>query len=145
GGLGDVIMDMGTVVTDQAILHYARDRFQEITGMTYPMEGDLVFFPGMFNKGLWEIKFVEDESPMYELGQRLSFKLKMNLFDLSGESFTTGITDLDTRMGQIAPVNLETLEDLTDLLKADNEQIDNESKEIVDDSETNPWGEFGND
>lgn len=145
-GVGDMITNFGSVVQDQCSIHLSRQRFELVTSMSYPLEGDLIFFPQMFNKGIWEIKFVEDEQQFYPMGQKISFKLKLALFDLGGESFTTGITDLDKRMNDLAPINTNTLSDLEYVLQVDNQAIQTESDAIVDnggevDRDT-IWGQF---
>jgi hypothetical protein len=141
-GPGDVLKQMGSIVSDQCTIQVQRERFQEQTTMEYPKEGDLIFFPEMFNRGVWEIKFVEDEQQFYPTGSRISFKMKLELFDLSGETFNTGIANLDKRMGDFAPVKLQTLTELEDVLKSDNKQIQTESDAIVDTTQSSIFGKF---
>jgi hypothetical protein len=58
------------------------------------MEGDLVYLP--FAKGLFEISFVEQEDPFYQLQNLPTFQLKCELFQYGGEAIDTGIESIDT-------------------------------------------------
>ena len=64
GGEGDLVSKFGLDVRDEVIFTVHRDRFNLATSMDKPLEGDLIFLP--INKGLFEIKFVEDEQPFYQ-------------------------------------------------------------------------------
>ena len=56
---------------------------------TRPLEGDLIYLP--LTGGLFEIKFVEDESVFYQMGELVMFDLKCELFEYSHEELDTGI------------------------------------------------------
>lgn len=58
-----------------------------------PSEGDLLYFP--MTKGLFEIKFVQDKDPFYQLGKLYTWKLDIELFQYSSEKIDTGIPDID--------------------------------------------------
>lgn len=58
-----------------------------------PSEGDLLYFP--MTKGLFEIKFVQDKDPFYQLGKLYIWKLDIELFQYSSEKIDTGIPDID--------------------------------------------------
>ena len=58
-----------------------------------PREGDLLFMP-MTNK-FFEIKFVEDDKPFYQLSNLPVYKLTTELFEYSGEDFDTEIEAID--------------------------------------------------
>ena len=53
-----------------------------------PNEGDLIYFP--MTGHLFEINFVEDPDPFYQLGKIYVFKMQVSLFEYSGEDFDTG-------------------------------------------------------
>lgn len=137
-GLGDILTEFGAIIKDQVNLHVAQRRFTEETGMKYPREGDLIYFP-FFNRVLWEIKHVEDERQFYPLGTLPSFKLRCNHFELNGETFETGIPDVDQTMTEwSAPTTLQELEDIS---KSDNQRIEDEAEAVVI-PEDNIWGKF---
>jgi len=58
-----------------------------------PREGDLLFMP-MTNK-FFEIMFVEDDKPFYQLQNLPVYKLTTELFEYSGEEFDTDIIEVD--------------------------------------------------
>jgi hypothetical protein len=56
--------------------------------ITRPREGDLIYFP--LSRSLFEINFVEHESPFYPLGKRYSYFLTCEMFSYSMEKIATG-------------------------------------------------------
>jgi hypothetical protein len=58
-----------------------------------PNEGDLIHFP--MSGSLFEIRYVEDQNPFFQIGKLFVFKLKCTLFEYSGEDFDTGINTID--------------------------------------------------
>ena len=59
-----------------------------------PKEGDVIFFP--YDDGLFEVKYVQFDSPFFQLGKGYVFELQCEKFEYSGENFNTGITQIDT-------------------------------------------------
>lgn len=90
---GDQFTKFGFEVRDSVKFTVSRKRFKRETGMTRPMEGDLLFLP--LNRGLFEIKFVEHENPFYQLGKLVSYQMTCELFQYSEEKMATGIVDID--------------------------------------------------
>jgi len=101
------------------------------------MEGDLIY--SAMSNSLFEIKFVEHEDQFYVAGTSPSFKIKCELFDFSGESFTTGIVEVDTIDDILVDAEGDSI-DVTAQPYADNVQIQQEGAGILDFSETNPFG-----
>ena len=93
GGADDAISKFGMAISDELILTVHAERFKFVTGMTTPKEGDLVWFP--LAKELFEIKFVEDEQPFYQVGKYYVFDLTCEQFDYSGEKIDTGVAAID--------------------------------------------------
>lgn len=131
-GEGDLLQKFGMIVKDELNLTVATRRFTEVTTMAKPLEGDLIYFP--LSKGLFEIKFVEDEQPFYPLGTLPTYKLRCELFDMSSEEFNTGITAIDN----ITRFDGETGADPF----ADNTNIQTEGDAIQDFTETSPFGTY---
>ena len=97
-GDGDFVSKFGLEVRDSMKLVVSKKRFEEeITpvesSITYPREGDLIFFP--MTKGLFEIKFVEHENPFYQLNKLYTYSLSCELFQYGQEDLNTGWTDVD--------------------------------------------------
>ena len=54
-----------------------------------PQEGDLIYFPLV--KGSFQISYVEDDNPFYQLSNLPTFKLTCELFEYGNEAIDTGI------------------------------------------------------
>ena len=92
GGPDDAISKFGLDIRDELILVVHAESFKFATNITTPLEGDLIYFP--LSKGLFEIKFVEDEQPFYQVGKNYVFELTCELFQYGEEKIDTG-TDAD--------------------------------------------------
>lgn len=107
-GDGDLMTKFGLEIRDQVTLVCSRRRWNSLIGRhgytegsVRPREGDLIYFP--LAGGLFEIKFVEDKSPFFQLGGTgdtkaviPTFKLTCELFEYSGQEIDTGIEDIDS-------------------------------------------------
>ncbi len=139
-GDADLLSPMGNIFRNQVTLAVAQRRFQDVTKLAIPMEGDLIYFPNVFNKGIFEIRWVDKERQFYPLGVKPTFKLRAQLFDLSSEQFKTGIPEVDPRLNTLGTP--QTIANLETLLNSDNATIQTDSNAEVDHSEPNPWGNF---
>ena len=92
GGPDDAISKFGLDIRDELILVVHAESFKFATNNTTPLEGDLIYFP--LSKGLFEIKFVEDEQPFYQIGKNYVFELTCEVFQYGEEKIDTG-TDAD--------------------------------------------------
>jgi hypothetical protein len=126
-GSGDLMTKFGIRVTDDATFIISRERFEDYImnlistiddsqdlrmkgdkdlGMR-PMEGDLIYFA--LSDSLFEIKFVEHESPFYQLGSLYTYELRCELFEYEDEIFDTDIEDIDDNaadIGYVVTLNL---------------------------------------
>ena len=98
GGEGDLITRFGYEVRDSVQLVIAVSRFDAVIGtpatLTRPREGDLIYFP--FSKQLYEITFVEDQVPFFQLGKNFIYQLECSLFQYADEEMDTGISAIDS-------------------------------------------------
>jgi hypothetical protein len=131
-GEGDLMAKFGFVVKDELNLSVAVRRFVEETGMAKPIEGDLIYFP--LSKGVFEIKFVEDEKPFFPAGTLTKFELRCQIFDLTHETFATGNEDIDS-INTLAP-------DIGTDPWSNNDYIQGEGDEITDFTDQNPFGNY---
>lgn len=98
-GEGDILSKFGLEMRDQMTLIVSGRRWNQLVGRfqpnleTRPQEGDLIYFPLV--KGLFQIHYVEEESPFYQLQNIPTFKLKCELFEYSNEAMDTGIGEID--------------------------------------------------
>lgn len=93
-GDGDLLSKFGLMIKDQATLVVSKLRFEKETGQFRPMEGDIIYLP--LTKSFFEIKFVEHENPFYQVGKAYTYKLSVELFQFSEETFNTGDSEIDS-------------------------------------------------
>ena len=106
-GDGDLMTKFGLEIRDQVTLICSRKRWNALIGRhgytndsARPREGDLIYLP--LSGGLFEIKFVEDKNPFFQLGgsgrskaNNPTFKLICELFEYGGQEIDTGIDSID--------------------------------------------------
>ena len=85
-------------VTGAPLTIRSKDYNPGISGATLivegrPNEGDLIWFP--LAKKLFQINFVEYESPFYQFGKNFVWNLKTEIFEYSDEKLDTGVADID--------------------------------------------------
>lgn len=97
-GDGDFLSKFGMEVRDQVTLLVSKRRFANTVGsatsQTRPLEGDLIWLGAPFNH-MWEIRGVEHERPMYQIGNLICYELTCDLFKYSHERIQTGNTTID--------------------------------------------------
>ena len=98
-GEGDLLSKFGLEIRDQATLVVSNKRWNQLVGRfqdpveARPQEGDIIFFP-MVNT-MFEIKYVEQETPFYQLQNLPVFKLKIEAFEYGNEAIDTGVEEID--------------------------------------------------
>jgi hypothetical protein len=107
-GSGDLMTKFGIRTTDELTLIISKERYEDFIKPFYsatpgdeklisrPKEGDLIYFP--LNDTLFEIKFVEHETPFYQLGTLYMYELKCELFEYEDEIIDTSVEDIDDVM-----------------------------------------------
>ena len=106
-GEGDLYSKFGLQIKDTATFIVSRRRWDDRVGPfssqvenPKPMEGDLVFLP--MTNSFFEINFVEDEQPFYQLSNLPVYKLECSLFEYNDEDFETGVEEIDTATAKAA-------------------------------------------
>ena len=92
-GEGDLVSKFGLEVRDQIIFSLSRRAWEGLDIGTRPEEGDLIYF-GLTSK-LFQIMFVEHETPFYQTGALPTYDLTCELFTYSDETLDTGIDTID--------------------------------------------------
>ena len=90
-----------------------------------PNEGDIIYYP-LLNK-FFEISFVEDQEPFFQLGNLPVYKLRARTWEYSSEKLDTGVTDIDSAEDQFSLDVLAhqfMLEDGTGSLQLENDSVD---------------------
>ena len=103
-GEGDFLSKFGLEIRDSITMTIARRTYEsEIGGYeanTRPLEGDLIYLP--LNNKIFEIQHVEHESIFYQMGSLQMYDLRAELFEYSGERFTTGQKFIDDRFKDVS-------------------------------------------
>lgn len=174
-GQGVFLQKFGIQVEKTATFVVARKRWTQMVGKYNvsiiphrPSEGDLIYFP--MTRGLFEIKFVENQDPFYEIGNLYVYKLRVELFQYSSERIETGASEVDEienvyslnalnykiiSEDGLSAIIMESSELLnTDYLLneevnvdtiepfASNTEIVQSSDSLIDFTESNPFGEL---
>ena len=92
-GEGDLISKFGLEVRDQIVFSLARRAWEGLDLGVRPKEGDLVYFT--LTSKLFQIMFVEHETPFYQNGALPTFDLTCELFVYSDEKIDTDVDDID--------------------------------------------------
>lgn len=103
-GAGDLFSKFGLDIKDEATFVISRRQWEKIIGIfssdltnPKPQEGDVIFLP--MTNSFFEISFVEDDSPFYQLSNLPVYKMQCQLFEYADEDFDTGIEDIDLKTG----------------------------------------------
>lgn len=86
-------VQLGFEIRDQVTFTISQTVFKNITSMTRPNEGDLIYLP--LDGKCYEIKFVNHQAVFYELGKLNTYDLVCELLEFNGQIFRTGIPDID--------------------------------------------------
>ena len=99
-GENEIINKFGLEIRDDTTLVLSKRRFEDhvaskatLTATGRPNEGDVVFVPLL--NAYFEIQFVEDQEPFYQLGNLPVYKLKVTRWEYSSEEINTGQEVLD--------------------------------------------------
>lgn len=103
-GAGDLYQKFGIEVRDEANFVISRKVWNGNVGLyealAKPREGDLLFLP--MTNSFFEITFVEDDKPFYQLSNLPVYKLTCSLFEYNDEAFDTGVDEIDRKIGDEA-------------------------------------------
>jgi hypothetical protein len=131
-GDGALISKFGFTLGDRLRLIVSRERFSSIVGAVLPLEGDLIMYPT--SRSLFEIKYVDDKTPLFPLGSRQYFVLTCEVFTYSNETIDTG-TEADEVPLAYGNDGATGIGDPF----AKNKVIQDKSNIIIDFTESNPF------
>ena len=164
-GDGSFMSKFGIEVRDRVTFSVAQRIFNEEVGnfasMIRPKEGDIIYFP--LNGRCFQITYVNKFEMFYQLGALQTWEMQCELFEYSGETFNTGIPEIDkiqkvndtnilhhtvktedgnyivTEEGQYITLENSSLDDMDTL--ADNDEIQREGDQFIDWSVYDPFSE----
>lgn len=100
GGEQTIMSKFGLEIRDTSNWVIAKKTWENFIGIQNntvvsgrPNEGDLIYIP--LTSSFHEIKFVEHESPFYQLGNIFVYKLQCETFEYANEKFDTGVEEID--------------------------------------------------
>ena len=106
-GAGDLMSKFGLEIRDEATFVISRRVWERLVGKfssnvvdPRPQEGDVIFLP--MTNSFFEINFVEDDSPFFQLSNLPVYRMQCSLFEYADEDFDTGIDIIDQKTGQSA-------------------------------------------
>lgn len=99
-GAGDLFSKFGLEIREEANFIISRRQWRKLVGLwnntlstDRPQEGDILYLP--MSNTLFEIMFVEDEQPFYQLSNLPVYKLQCSKYEYNEEDFNTGIVEID--------------------------------------------------
>ena len=136
----------GLQIDSTAIFQISRSGWGESVGKygttilpNRPTEGDLIY--SEMTKGLFEITFVDHQSPFYQLNHYYTYKLNVELFRYSSERINTGIAEIDAFEDKLTQdITVRTDPD-TASKAADNSKFKQRASDFIVDI-NNPFGDF---
>ncbi len=157
----DYISYFGFEVRDSCDFVFSVKRFQDLEipdpnrtdarKLETPLEGDLIYLP--FTNSIFQIKFVEDWSPFFQLGANYTYKALCRLFIFDNQDFDN--LELYDSDGNLVDVSSMLTKQTAALQQIENIDEDNtvnpfdqsetfqtEGTNLLDFTEDNPFGEF---
>jgi len=119
-GQQELINKFGLEIREDTTFTLAKRRWQDAVDSQHtmikegrPNEGDIIYMPLM--NSFFEIQFVEDQEPFFQLGNLPVYKLRVTRWEYSSERLNTGVTDID------AAENTYSLDQLAHQVSLENE------------------------
>jgi hypothetical protein len=97
-----------------------------------PNEGDIIYYP-LLNK-FFEISFVEDQEPFFQLGNLPVYKLRARTWEYSSEKLDTGVSEIDSAEDQFSLDMLAhqfMLEDGSGALQLENDSVNGDKNYFI--------------
>ena len=101
GDTSEFISKFGLRITDEVRFIVSSRRWDQVEAQYNPTltvpgrpnEGDLLYFP--LTTDIYEIKFVERETPFYQFGKIQFIILTAEIYEVGNDDISTGIADID--------------------------------------------------
>jgi len=138
-GQQEIINKFGLEIREDTTFMLAKRRWQDVVDSVHtlikdgrPNEGDIIYMPLM--NSFFEIQFVEDQEPFFQLGNLPVYKLRTTRWEYSSERLNTGITDIDSAEDQYSLDQLQhqvSLEDDSGALLLENDSATGDSNYML--------------
>jgi len=100
-GEQEIISKFGLEIREDTTFMISKRRWQDQVDSAHtlivdgrPNEGDIIYMPLM--NSFFEIQFVQDQEPFFQLGNLPVYKLKVTRWEYSNERLDTGIDEIDS-------------------------------------------------
>ena len=138
-GEQEIINKFGLEIREDTTFMISKRRFDEavdnkatLVKEGRPNEGDLIYLPLM--NSFFEIQFVQDQQPFFQLGQLPVYKLVCTRFEYSSEQLDTGVSTIDSAEDQYSLDQLAhqmSLENETGSLLLENDSVSGDSNYLL--------------
>ena len=138
-GQQEIINKFGLEIREDTTFMLAKRRWQDAVDSVHtlikdgrPNEGDIIYMPLM--NSFFEIQFVEDQEPFFQLGNLPVYKLRCTRWEYSSEQLNTGVTDIDSAETQYSLDQMAhqvSLEDGTGALLLENDSATGDSNYMI--------------
>jgi len=119
-GEQEIINKFGLEIREDTTFMISKRRWQDQVDSVHtlikdgrPNEGDIIYMPLM--NSFFEIQFVQDQEPFFQLGNLPVYKLRCTRWEYSSEQLNTGVADID------AAEDTYTLDQLAHQVSLENE------------------------
>ena len=105
---GSILLEAGTLAetsTDLEGSDFYIISETDATDSDRPYEGDAIYHPIL--KKMFQINFVDQDEPFFQLDNNPVYKLRCRLFDYASEELDTGIDDIDDIQGVLSTSTAE--------------------------------------
>ena len=134
-GEQEIVNKFGLEIREDTTFMIAKKRFNQavdekatLVKEGRPNEGDIIYMPLM--NSYFEIQFVEDQEPFFQLGQLPIYKLRVTRWEYSSERIDTGVASVDAAEDKYSLDQLAhqmTLENEDGSLLLENDSVDDEA------------------
>jgi len=138
-GQQELISKFGLEIREDTTFMISKRRFNDLVDSKVslikegrPNEGDIIYLPLM--KSFFEILFVEDQEPFFQLGNLPVYKLRVTRWEYSSEEINTGVAELDVAEDTYSLNQLNyqfTLENEVGSIVLENNNVDNEIQYLL--------------
>jgi len=97
----EIVSKFGLEIREDTTFMLSKRRWQDQVDSVHtlikdgrPNEGDIIYMPLM--NSFFEIQFIEDQEPFFQLGNLPVYKLRCTRWEYSSERLNTGVADIDS-------------------------------------------------
>lgn len=138
-GQQEIINKFGLEIREDTTFMISKRRFGDLVNSrttlikeNRPNEGDIIYMPLM--NSFFEILFVEDQQPFFQLGNLPVYKLRVTRWEYSSEELNTGVEEIDEKEDTYSLNQLAfqvTLENETGSMLLEDDSVDNQTQYIL--------------